>query len=285
MAKRVPRSRYLTQALGLIVWAVVTPLALADDAPQQREFLESFGGQLGNQQIKASNGESDVSGRDGPVVSQSEQMQQSVIDLPADNALRSARVMTSDEQDRMTVQKGLELIDSGDIDEAMNLLSRFLLERPSAHQSRQTLATIQLASGNAASAQATLKQGLALAPNFAGFKKLYARLVMVVDPEAAVALLDELPPTLEQDPDYFELYAVLLQQVGRYDAALAIYRGLLQMDPASGKLWLAYAVALEATGATEDALAAHRAANRQGLGDPALDRYNRLRLKALRSKE
>ena len=202
--------------------------------------------------------------------------------LPADNALRSARAMTPEAQDLTVVQQALDQIDQGQIIEATLLLTEFVEGQPQAHQSRETLATILLARGETGLAQRVLTRGLALAPNFVGFKKLYARLLMAADPARALALLAEVPPMLEQDPEYYQLYALLLQQTGRIDDATAMYQRLLQIDPTNGRLWLSYAVALDALGLVEDARSAHQTANRYGLGDPTLNQYNLQRLKSLR---
>lgn len=271
----------------VVAWTIVsTPLVFAD-VPQLQEYIASFGSDAATAvAVPDSPKQQAVVGLDSDrQMRETSLSDEGLTALPADNELRSARAMTAGEQDRLMVQSALVLIDSGEIEEAMASLEHYLDETPRAHQSRQTLATIQLARSDSMGAQATLKDGLALAPNYAGFKRLYARTIMVVDPEAAVALLDELPPLVSQDPEYFELYAVLLQQTGRFEDALGIYRVLLQMDPTSGKLWLGYATALEAVGEAAEALAAHRAANRQGLADPSLDRYNRSRLKALRGAQ
>ena len=105
---------------------------------------------------------------------------------------------------------------------------------------------------------------------------------MAADPARALALLAELPPMLEQDPEYYQLYALLLQQTGRMEDATAMYQRLLQIDPTNGRLWLAFAVALDAMGLVDDARSAHQTANRYGLGDPTLNQYNLQRLKSLR---
>ena len=202
--------------------------------------------------------------------------------LPADNALRSARAMTPEAQDLTVVQQALDQIDQGQIIEATLLLTEFVEGQPQAHQSRETLATILLARGETGLAQRVLTRGLELAPNFVGFKKLYARLLMAADAARALALLAEVPPMLEQDPEYYQLYALLLQQTGRVDDATAMYQRLLQIDPTNGRLWLSYAVALDALGLVEDARSAHQTANRYGLGDPTLNQYNLQRLKSLR---
>ena len=265
---------------ALLLWlglSIASGSAQAAEAPSRSEFLNSFEAAdavVTSEQTQRPS----VEGSRRLIDPQSTAMSEG----PADNALRSARAMTPETQDLTVVQQALDQIDQGQILEAIALLTEFIEGQPQAHQSRETLATILLARGETGQAQRVLTRGLELAPNFVGYKKLFARLVMAADPARALALLAELPPMLEQDPEYYQLYALLLQQTGRMEDASAMYQRLLQIDPTNGRLWLSYAVALDAMGSVDDARSAHQTANRYGLGDPTLNQYNVQRLKSLR---
>ena len=265
---------------ALLLWlglSIASGSAQAAEAPSRSEFLNSFEAAdavVTSEQTQRPS----VEGSRRLIDPQSTAMSEG----PADNALRSARAMTPETQDLTVVQQALEQIDQGQILEAIALLTEFIEGQPQAHQSRETLATILLARGETGLAQRVLTRGLELAPNFVGYKKLFARLVMAADPARALVLLAELPPMLEQDPEYYQLYALLLQQTGRMEDASAMYQRLLQIDPTNGRLWLSYAVALDAMGSVDDARSAHQTANRYGLGDPTLNQYNVQRLKSLR---
>ena len=265
---------------ALLLWlglSIASGSAQAAEAPSRSEFLNSFESAdavVTSEQTQRPS----VEGSRRLIDPQSTAMSEG----PADNALRSARAMTPEAQDLTVVQQALDQIDQGQILEAIALLTEFIEGQPQAHQSRETLATILLARGETGQAQRVLTRGLELAPNFVGYKKLFARLVMAADPARALALLTELPPMLEQDPEYYQLYALLLQQTGRMEDASAMYQRLLQIDPTNGRLWLSYAVALDAMGSVDDARSAHQTANRYGLGDPTLNQYNVQRLKSLR---
>lgn len=265
---------------ALLLWlglSIASVSAQAAEAPSRSEFLNSFEAAdavVTSEQTQRPS----VEGSRRLIDPQSTAMSEG----PADNALRSARAMTPETQDLTVVQQALDQIDQGQILEAIALLTEFIEGQPQAHQSRETLATILLARGETGQAQRVLTRGLELAPNFVGYKKLFARLVMAADPARALALLTELPPMLEQDPEYYQLYALLLQQTGRMEDASAMYQRLLQIDPTNGRLWLSYAVALDAMGSVDDARSAHQTANRYGLGDPTLNQYNVQRLKSLR---
>jgi Flp pilus assembly protein TadD len=262
---------------ALLLWiglSIGSGSAQAAGAPSRSEFLNSF--EAADAVMPSEQSQRPPTEQSTPLID----LESSA--LPADNALRSARATTPEAQDLTVVQQALDQIDQGQIIEATLLLTEFVEGQPQAHQSRETLATILLTRGETGLAQRVLTRGLELAPNFVGFKKLYARLVMAADPARALALLAEVPPMLEQDPEYYQLYALLLQQTGRIDDAMAMYQRLLQIDPTNGRLWLSYAVALDAQGLVEDARSAHQTANRYGLGDPTLNQYNLQRLKSLR---
>ncbi|MDA8534760.1 tetratricopeptide repeat protein [Pseudomonadales bacterium] len=265
---------------ALLLWlglSIGSGSAQAAEAPSRSEFLNSFESAdavVTSEQTQRPS----VEGSRRLIDPQSTAMSEG----PADNALRSARAMTPETQDLTMVQQALDQIDQGQILEAIALLTEFIESQAQAHQSRETLATILLARGETGQAQRVLTRGLELAPNFVGYKKLFARLVMAADPARALALLAEVPPMLEQDPEYYQLYALLLQQTGRMEDASAMYQRLLQIDPTNGRLWLSYAVALDAMGLVDDARSAHQTANRYGLGDPTLNQYNVQRLKSLR---
>ena len=267
-------------SLALLLWlglSIASVSAQAAEAPSRSEFLNSF--EAADAVVTSEQTQRPSTERSVRLI---DPQSTAIPAGPADNALRSARAITPEAQDLTVVQQALEQIDQGQILEAIALLTEFIEDQPQAHQSRETLATILLARGETGQAQRVLTRGLELAPNFVGYKKLFARLVMAADPARALALLAELPPMLEQDPEYYQLYALLLQQTGRMEDASAMYQRLLQIDPTNGRLWLSYAVALDAMGSVDDARSAHQTANRYGLGDPTLNQYNVQRLKSLR---
>lgn len=262
----------------LLGWALLA--AAESQVPDQTAYIESFEQAA---PMVAGSSSSLVSGtidpeqldKDAPAPKVGKEM------LP-DNALRSAREVSDETQDLRVTQQAVELVDQGDIEQALILLTEFIDQVPGAHRSRETLATILLAQGDQLAAKRLLDVGLSKAPNFSGFKKLMARLQMTTEPERALDLLAQVPPRPVDDFEYHELYALLLLKTGRFDESVARYRALLQLDSDNPKLWLAFAIALNATGAIDEALSAHQMASRFGLSDPALDQYNRTRLKSLR---
>ena len=262
----------------LLGWALLA--AAESQVPDQTAYIESF------EQAAPM-----VPGSSSSLVSGTIDPEQLDKDAPApkvgkemlpDNALRSAREVSDETQDLRVTQQAVELVDQGDIEQALILLTEFMDQVPGAHRSRETLATILLAQGDQLAAKRLLDVGLSKAPNFSGFKKLMARLQMTTEPERALDLLAQVPPRPVDDFEYHELYALLLLKTGRFDESVARYRALLQLDSDNPKLWLAFAIALNATGAIDEALSAHQMASRFGLSDPALDQYNRTRLKSLR---
>lgn len=281
--QRARVSKLRAQLLCLIILVIIScviPALGESEVPEQSDYLRSF------EQVMPSDAAPSASLKVGAatVAPSDEDTSGSEIDIGAlpNNALRSSREVTDEVQDLRVTQQAVELVDQGDIKKAMILLDEFLGQLPSAHRSREALATILLAQGDQIEAKRLLDAGLSSAPNFAGFKKLMARLQMTTQPEVALDLLSQVPPRPVDDLEYHELYALLLLKTGRFEESVARYRALLQLDSDNPKLWLAFAIALNATGAIDDALSAHQMASRFGLNDPALEQYNRVRLKSLR---
>lgn len=274
------KSQLLSLSLSTLIACAMSALGQSE-VPDQATYLESF-----EQETSTTIDVSSARSTSGAAVNAAENLGlfdsgDDRVVLP-DNALRSAREVSDETQDLRLTQQAVELVDQGDIEKALTLLTKYLVQAPNAHRSREALATILLAQGDRLAAKPVLDLGLSLAPNFAGFKKLMARLQMTTQPDIALDLLAQLPPRLIDDFEYHELYAVLLLKTGRFEESVARYRALLQLDSDNSKLWLAFAIALNATGAIDEALSAHQMAGRFGLSDPALDQYNRARLKTLR---
>ena len=195
---------------------------------------------------------------------------------------KTRRVLSFEERDRETSGAGSALARRGQLLEAYDLLLAYVDEHPEAHRSRATLATILIAQQEFPQAASLLRQGLDLAPNYADYKKLQARLLIRHGKaEEALHLLSEFPPRLEQDIEYHDLLATLHQQADQHEKALVVYQGLLSSKPGEGRWWAAKAISHEALGQRQEALASYRQASQSKALAPALRRYSNKRLQVL----
>lgn len=196
--------------------------------------------------------------------------------------LRVARGFTLEQQDRSASQSAVALVQSGRLIEAYDKLLTFLAANPEAHVSRETLATILLAQQEHAQATLVIEEGLRLAPNYAPYKKIKARL-LIQDrrPGEALQLLEQLAPTLQADKEYHELLATLYQQSGEHGKAIATYQQLLRTNSKEGRWWTGLGISLEAQGDTQKAIASYQAALQQSTLDPGVRQYSQGRIRIL----
>jgi tetratricopeptide (TPR) repeat protein len=200
----------------------------------------------------------------------------------AEMPLRVARGFTLEQQDRSASQSAVALVQSGRLMEAYEKLLSFLAANPEAHVSRETLATILLAQQEHAQATLVIEEGLRLAPNYAPYKKIKARL-LIQDrrPGEALRLLEQVAPTLQADKEYHELLATLYQQSGDHGKAIATYQQLLRTNSKEGRWWTGLGISLEAQGDTQKAIASYQAALQQSTLDPGVRQYSQGRIRTL----
>lgn len=200
----------------------------------------------------------------------------------AELPLRVTRGFTLEQQDRNASQSAVALVQSGRLLEAYDQLLTFLARNPEAHVSRETLGTILLAQGDQAQAALVVDEGLRLAPNYAPYKKIKARLLMQGGrPGEALQLLEQLAPTLQEDMEYHELLATLYQQSGEHAKAIATYQQLLRTNSAEGRWWTGLGISLEAQGDTQKAIASYQVALQQSSLDPGVRQYSQGRIRTL----
>lgn len=196
--------------------------------------------------------------------------------------VRTARELTLQERDRNASQQALRLAQDGQLPQAYDSLYHFLADNPQAHQSRTTLITMLFAQEDYEQASALVEEGLSLAPNHIGYKKIKARLLMMRGEYIqAIRLLNNLPPLLSEDTEYYELLASLYQQVGNHNAAIETYQELIRQDSSVGRWWTGMAISHEAQGDTEDALNSYRVAMQLPDLESSLRQYSQNRIRAL----
>ncbi len=164
-----------------------------------------------------------------------------------------------------TLRDARALYQQGRARDAELMLSQQLSQRPELNQSRQQLASWQLARGGVQEALGLLagvNQNSAV-----GLKEAKAHaLVASGQAEQAIQLLSANSPEVKQHLSYHGLLAGLLQQAGRYEDALQVYALLVEMVPTRGDWWVGLGIALDQTGRVEPAMRAYR----QALTDPTL---------------
>jgi len=199
------------------------------------------------------------------------------------NEVRVARNRSLVEEDLRLSRQSARQIEAGEMTLAKPALQRFIEAHPLAHESRKVLVMLLIADRQLSEASEVLAEGMQLVPHRVAFKKLYARLQFGGDRAAAIAIMESLPPRLEEDPEYFELYGLLLQAEGHFEEANSIYRSLVAFNERHAAWWFGVGVSYDGLGLRREAEGAYAMAAQLSLQEMTLERYNRTRLKMLRS--
>jgi len=195
---------------------------------------------------------------------------------------KTARPLSAEQQAALAYQDALRLLQSGRPSAAEPRLHAALDSYPAHRAARTTLAGLLINAGRLPDATTVLAAGLALAPTYAPFAKLYARLrIDQGESGDARVVLERAAPAVQDDPEYHALLAALYQRLGLYEQAAQTYRGALQAQPRNGVWWLGLGLALEGAGDRSNALQAYRRARQSGTLDSEVLRYVESKITAL----
>lgn len=151
---------------------------------------------------------------------------------------------------------------------------------------RELLAGIYVQTGKAEEAMALLDEGLAIAPDYSNFKKIYARILADKgDFNTAITILMRGGvPGIKSDPETHELLASLYQHLGESYLAAQTYRNLLTVWSTNGNYWFGLGDILEKQGSLDEAAGCYRTALESGNLRQKLREQAKNRLAALDQK-
>lgn len=165
------------------------------------------------------------------------------------DSVKAASASTPEERDTLAVQEALRLIAVSQKPEAFATLEQQLTDNQRAHLSRETYAKLLMNQGDNQLALNLVEQGLQLAPNHSGFKKVKARLLITAgDIESAVTLLMSRAPQVNTDLEYHEILASAQLASRDYRGAALSYTSLVQQDQSQGRWWYGFGASQEALG-------------------------------------
>lgn len=170
--------------------------------------------------------------------------------LPPQNSLDIEELHLSAAQEAaLERRKANQAIAKGQLEQARQALFRVLQQEPLDHGSRERLAGLLYGEERLQEARSLLEQGVALAPRYADFRLLLARVTLAMgDKSSALGYLNSLEPDVSRNLDYYATRAALAQEVGQYAAAAASYQQLSRAQPGEGRWWLGLAIAYDKQG-------------------------------------
>ncbi len=175
--------------------------------------------------------------------------------------MRSPTEMSFADQDRGRTQEALTLWGRNQRAEAVALLQEFIGVNPLAHQSRETLAKLMLQENDIKAVTELVHQGMAVAPEFAGYRKLQARLLLSEGKmQETVSLLSGQAPPVSVDSEYHDLLATAQLSMMDFAGAAGSYQALVQQNRNEARWWYGLAAAWDGQGREAEALQAYQQA-------------------------
>jgi MSHA biogenesis protein MshN len=199
------------------------------------------------------------------------------------SVVRSPSDLSFRERDRLQVQQALTLWQRNQRGSSLQSLREFSQSNIEAHQSREMLAKLLLQQGDNIEALSLADLGLQIAPDYNGYKKIKARILMGagVSREAA-DILSVRAPSLASDPEYHELQAASLLASKQFGEALIVYEGLSEQSPEQSRWWYGRAASLDALGRGYEAAQSYERALRIGSLSSNLRQLSQERINAIR---
>ena len=181
--------------------------------------------------------------------------------------MRSPTELSFADQDKGKTQEALTLWGRNQRSEAVAALQGFIAANPQAHQSRVTLAKLMLQQSDFAAVTILVQEGMAVAPEYAGYRKLQARLLLSSGmAQEAVRVLSNQAPPVSIDNEYHDLLATAQLSTMDFVGAAKSYQSLVQQNRGEARWWYGLAAAWDGQGREAEALQAYQ----QALNLPSL---------------
>jgi predicted Zn-dependent protease len=112
-----------------------------------------------------------------------------------------------------------------------------------------------------ADAEELLERCLGLAPSFDAARHNYALVLnRAAKPVAALSQVEQLLGKEPRNPNYLNLKAAILANIGEYQGCIEIYEAVLETQPQQPKIWMSYGHALKTDNRPAESIAAYRRA-------------------------
>ncbi|OGT45854.1 MAG: hypothetical protein A3E83_00560 [Gammaproteobacteria bacterium RIFCSPHIGHO2_12_FULL_41_20] len=183
-------------------------------------------------------------------------------------------------------QDALSMVGNGYHQQAIKQLSSILKVDPRYKNARVSLVALLIDQGNTHKAIQVIDAGLNLSADYVPFFELKARvLAQQGKASEAIQLLQQVSPSLVDNPDYYALIAALYERINKNMLAVKLYKELLNVNIHNGSWWFGLGVSLDKLGYKKDAIQSYTRAVTEGHLNPASIAYLQNRLQALQEDD
>lgn len=145
---------------------------------------------------------------------------------------------------QLEVNKAEKAQQQGDFNLAEKSRAKALVLQPQLNQLRQTQALYYYSQGEVDKAVRLLQKGAFISPKYPDFNLMLSRIALQSgDQKKAYLYLNQHPPVVQGNIDYYVSYAVLAQKFEKYQQAEKLYTSLLSQRPSNGRWRMSLAIA------------------------------------------
>lgn len=155
----------------------------------------------------------------------------------------------------LLIQKAVDHEQKGRLSEALTTLRQALVTYPQSEDARQLLAAYLFETRQEVEAVSVLQAGIKRNPEQVGLSKSLAKWQLSHNqPEAVLLTLKPFANVLARDPESQWMQAIACQQLGQHQAALPYFERAIILRPGQAQWVVAYAISLQASGQSAQAL-------------------------------
>ncbi|WP_028862448.1 tetratricopeptide repeat protein [Psychromonas aquimarina] len=149
----------------------------------------------------------------------------------------------------------------GDLDGAAAKRIRALNLQPDLNEVRKSAALYYYGQGETDKAVRLLKKGAQVSPDYPDFNLMLSRIALKSgDEHRAYLYLQQHPPKVEGNLDYYVSYAILAQKFNKFEQSEGLFQSLLSQRPDNGRWRMSLAIAQDKQGKTELAVSSYKSA-------------------------
>lgn len=153
---------------------------------------------------------------------------------------------------------------AGDNDLAAEKWEKVLSVKPDYNQVRQSLAMYYYSQEDANKAVRLLENGVKESPDYADFSLMLSRIALKEGrPDKALFYLDQNPPQVEGNLDYYVSHAILAQKFKKYEHSEELYKSLLSQRPNNGRWLMSLGISQDRQGKKVDSISTYQKALQQ----------------------